>query len=154
MIKEKLSNSGLVRGCSALIAEALEIIKNPPAELISVGNMQKSGMRFIIQNYETAPAALKKMEAHRKFIDIQLILEGREKFYFADSTSLKVSEPYDEDKDIEFYSYGEDSNSQCAVLEPGEFAIFFPEDAHKPGCSVEDSFPSKIKKLLVKIPVK
>lgn len=70
------------------------------------------------------------LEAHRRFIDIQLVLEGNERIGWRpldDCRSPRAA--YDGDRDIVFFN---DASSMWLDLSPGQFAIFFPRDAHAP----------------------
>ena len=88
-------------------------------------------------------------ESHRRYADIQLLLDGEETMYAAVTKGMKSKIPYEEEKDIEFY---EDSEKHtCLKFVPGDFAVFFPWDAHKPCCRAgryENSFKLVIKVLL------
>ena len=44
-----------------------------------------------------------KLEAHKKYIDIQFMIEGSERVFVTDLADLEVMEKYDENKDVEFY---------------------------------------------------
>lgn len=87
-------------------------------------------------------------EAHERYIDIQIILEGKEHFYNAPLEEVSCIVPYDETKDIGFYK-GE-IKGEC-MLEPGKFVLCMPTDAHMPGvtCGI-----SPLKKMVVKVKVK
>jgi biofilm protein TabA len=87
-----------------------------------------------------------RLEAHRRYIDIQLTIDGHEEIGWkpiGDCTSTAVA--FDPGKDITFF----DDRPECWLSVPaGRFAIFFPEDAHAPlgGRGV-------LKKAIVKIAV-
>lgn len=70
-------------------------------------------------------------EAHREYIDVQLILENEETIAWAPIEDIHGFSGYDEEKDI----MKSDDSQQGArlLLKRGMFAIFFPEDAHQPG---------------------
>ena len=71
-----------------------------------------------------------KLEAHRKYIDIQLVLAGTEIMGWKPTATCKeVYTKYNSEKDIMFF--GETPDSWITVKE-NMFAIFFPEDAHLP----------------------
>ena len=94
------------------------------------------------------------MEAHEKYIDIQYVAEGEEKFFFADKKIFNVTEKYNPEKDVEFYdskNFEKSDKAEASVLNAGEFAVFFPDDAHKPSLITDKAY--KIKKILLKIPV-
>lgn len=84
------------------------------------------------------------LEAHRRYIDIQLALAGQEEIGWlpladcvaartsasaASAACITADEPYDAGRDIAFYSARPES---WLTLSPGTFAIFFPDDAHAP----------------------
>ena len=82
-------------------------------------------------------------EAHRKYIDIQVIIEGTESMGWIElSECRKLFKPYDSEKDVVLYN---DAPSSYIQVSPGEFVIFFPEDVHAPGIGTQN-----IKKLVVK----
>lgn len=71
-----------------------------------------------------------RLETHRKYIDIQYLIESNETMGWKDYHQCKnVLSPYDDSKDIEFYH---DAPSSFFKLIPGELVIFFPNDAHAP----------------------
>ena len=65
-----------------------------------------------------------------------------------DTALLKEMQPYDEEKDIAFYA--SDGGTLRKAI-PGNFFIFFPQDAHRP--CVKDMEQATVKKLVVKIKV-
>jgi len=71
-------------------------------------------------------------ESHKKYIDIQLLVRGDEKIFSARTQELKEKVPYDEQQDIVFHENAK--NFVELDLRPGFFAVFFPDDAHKPCC--------------------
>lgn len=71
-----------------------------------------------------------RLEAHRRYIDIQYVMEGEELIGWSPlETCAKESEAYKEEKDILFFA---DRPSVWLPVPKGSFAIFFPEDAHAP----------------------
>lgn len=87
-------------------------------------------------------------EVHKNYIDVQFSVEGKEKIGFArDSDNNKVLEDLFEEKDIKFYEKME--NEIDLIMKPGNFAVFFPKDVHRPGCSLGEA--CTIRKVIVKI---
>ncbi|MGL4367290.1 MAG: YhcH/YjgK/YiaL family protein [Brevinemataceae bacterium] len=106
---------------------------------------------YIIQEYCTnAPPSAPRWESHQKYIDIQLILEGEEAIDTLDIKYLNIAETYNPDKDVIFYE--ETTGASRIVLRKGDFAVFFPEDGHKPAL-IGPSGNSNVKKCLFKIAV-
>ena len=154
MIKDTLSRAEVYYNISEGIKKGFEWLKTQDLKKLPDGKyfIEEDKIYANIQTYltkETAP-----FEAHRKYIDIQYVASGREKFFFADKSFLKISKPYDAQKDVEFYDTADLEKSpkaESAILEAGEFAVFFPDDAHKP--SLNAGVRCKVKKILLKIPV-
>ena len=71
-----------------------------------------------------------KLEAHRKYIDIQVVLAGTDEMGWKSRAQCeKPDGEYDAEKDVEFFT---DRPDAWASVGPGAFAIFFPDDAHAP----------------------
>jgi YhcH/YjgK/YiaL family protein len=103
------------------------------------------------QSYATAPAAGKRFEAHRRFIDIQFILEGEEIIEHAPIEWLpEVTEPYSDERDVMFFR--DPAACSRTLLRAGDFAVYFPADGHKPCCQAGTS-PAAVRKVVMKIAV-
>jgi YhcH/YjgK/YiaL family protein len=84
-------------------------------------------------------------ESHRKYIDLQYIIRGKEKMGVAPVTGAIVTQPYDDKADIAHYN----SEGTFYVGDPGVFFLFFPGDAHRPNIKV-DGYDT-VKKMVIKI---
>ncbi len=100
----------------------------------------------MVQSYTTSPAEKRKYEAHKKYIDLQYILTGEERIYHLPVSLLTVTEPYNEAKDMAKLTGPDD---QALILRPGDFAILFPHDGHKPNCS--NGKDRAVRKIVLKI---
>jgi biofilm protein TabA len=77
---------------------------------------------------QTRPTAM--LEAHRRCIDVQIVIAGIEAMGWAPLSSLVApDQPFDTVKDIVFFR---DSPQSVHSVGAGHLAIFFPEDAHAP----------------------
>ncbi len=84
------------------------------------------------------------MEAHKRYIDIHILLEGEERVGWADIDKLgEPSKAYDEPDDYMLY---EQEATSYVDLKVGEFVIVYPEDAHAPIIGKR-----QIRKLIVKV---
>jgi biofilm protein TabA len=84
------------------------------------------------------------LEAHQKYIDVHILLKGKETFGWKRTSDVKVwNEPYDEEKDCILANEKADT---YFTLKPGDFVIVFPEDAHAPNIS-----SGKIRKIVAKV---
>jgi YhcH/YjgK/YiaL family protein len=84
-----------------------------------------------------------RLEAHRKYIDIQFLVSGNEEIGWRPTVQCRqVAEPYDAARDIAFYA-----DPPCAWinLPLGSFMIFYPEDAHAPLASTGQNVKAVIK---------
>lgn len=106
------------------------------------------GGRFAnAEEYETKLTS--RFEAHRKMVDVQIVISGTELIHFAPiNDNFVVDEPYDETRDIMFMK-GEVKDT--VLLRAGDACIIGPELAHMPGMAVNGS--SHVKKIVLKIPV-
>jgi YhcH/YjgK/YiaL family protein len=70
------------------------------------------------------------LEVHRRYIDIQYCVSGNDRVgtRMLDECVLPSGE-YDGEKDIAFYS---DGPAAWITLVPGNFGVFYPDDAHAP----------------------
>ncbi len=112
-----------------------------------------NGAYAAVSEYVTKPMATSKFEAHKKFIDVQLILSGAEIIGVAPTSGFGDADrlgEYNTEKDVEFFAAS--GEFEKLALSVGDFAILYPEDAHMPG--VHETDPTKIKKIVLKIPVK
>ena len=111
------------------------------------------GVSAAVSEYESKTLEAAKFEAHRRFIDVQIILSGEEIIGVMPTEKMKLGDcigEYNEDKDVEFYRNCGEYESH--VLRAGDFLILYPEDGHMPGLRV--SGPVTVKKIVLKVPVK
>lgn len=88
-----------------------------------------------------------QLEGHQQYIDIQFMVSGSEKMGFAPLNGQKETIAYNAEKDIAFF----EGESSMVKVEPGMFAIFFPNDLHLPGIKTDK--PAPVKKIVVKVKV-
>jgi biofilm protein TabA len=102
-----------------------------------------------VSEYQSKNEETAKFEAHRKYIDIQYVISGKEIMNIAPINTVKeVLNPYDAAKDIEFVTVSKVVNYKAS---PSNFFIFFPSDAHRPG--LKDGVNSAVRKIVIKVKV-
>jgi len=126
---------------------AFEYLRNfdrrtPPGKIILAGDR----VHAIPQEYTTSLAADRDWEAHRRYADIQFMVEGEELIYCSPRLALVSKKSYDAIGDYELFR-GPDI--QYIHLRPGYFGVFMPQEAHKPGCSVHAA--KTVKKVVMKV---
>ena len=112
----------------------------------------ENGAYAVVSEYVTKAIEDAKFEAHKKFIDVQLILSGREIIGVMPTERMRLGKcigEYNPEKDVE--NYRECGEYEAHVLEAGDFLILYPEDGHMPG--VQADGPCAMKKIVLKIPV-
>lgn len=105
-----------------------------------------NGNFFVRAEYETKNYEETFIEAHKKYIDIHLILSGSEIIEVESIEKLKIKEEYNEDKDCLILS-GE-TQKKILLLED-DFLICYPQDAHRVG--IKNFKKSKVKKIVIKL---
>jgi len=147
MIIDKIENSHLYEGISERIKQALEYIHTADLKTIKPGKYEINGENIfaLISEYKTKLEKEGKLEAHRKYLDVQYVIEGEELMGYAPLGAQIVLEPYKDENDINFFK-GEKS---FIKVSSGMFAIFFPYDVHMPGISTGDI--TDVKKLVIKV---
>lgn len=105
----------------------------------------------IVMDYRTQPAETSELEAHRRYLDIQMLLAGREGVACHTVADLQVLQPYDPATDAELYRIPPVAPARF-ILTPGTFLAFFPHDAHMPCLSLEHG-PEPVRKVVVKVAV-
>lgn len=148
MITDKIENVHMYREIPSEVKDFLKnLISTAEAgKVILNDNVYANVEKYLTKNVNNA-----KFEAHEKYIDIQVLLEGDEYIYFTDKSKLTVKEPYDNSRDIVFY--GEDvANYPKIKLDGSNFVMLFPHEAHAPQVCVNNN-NSEVKKVVVKIKV-
>lgn len=152
MIFGNINALGNEKKYPTIILEYLHQLKNGNWNNKTLGKHLIKGEEIYISisEYETSSEEEKKPEAHRKYIDIQYIFEGEEIIKVAsDLGNNKIYSEYDESNDILFYENVENENT--LVMTPGSFAVFYPEDIHKPCCNYKGI--NKVRKAVIKISI-
>ena len=91
-----------------------------------------------------------RYEYHKKFCDVQMVLDGEEWFFNTALTGLVPSGEFDEAGDIGFFAPAPPEASRV-TLRPGMFILVFPWDAHMP--AIATGTPSPLRKCVAKIPL-
>ncbi|MCR5625841.1 MAG: YhcH/YjgK/YiaL family protein [Lachnospiraceae bacterium] len=113
-----------------------------------VGRYEFEGGYFMIQEGDTVDISEGDYEAHRRYIDVQVILKGSELVAWDDIEDLKVSKTYDNIKDFEMLS---GDVKHVFKIDEGMFWVAFPSDAHKACKDMGEK--THYKKAVVKLPV-
>jgi YhcH/YjgK/YiaL family protein len=133
------------------LERAFEFLARTDLAALPLGRTDIEGkdVFLTISEAETRSPEQVRFEAHRRFVDIQLVVRGQEAIGYAPAASLTTVEPYDKEKDIEFFSVPPESAT--LALRAGDFAVFAPGDAHRPSLHLDG--PHVSRKVVVKVSV-
>ena len=151
MIFDELKNAHVYFSLNERLKEGFQFLLNSDLKNLADGKHIIKGDEIYanIQTLKTKSLEEQKWEAHRKYIDIQYVIKGREKMGHGVLSNFdKTVIPYDINKDVIFL---EGKNYNYVNVQEGEFTIFYPDDVHAPMLSVEGS--KEVKKVIVKVKV-
>lgn len=104
---------------------------------------------YSVQSFNTKPVEQCRLESHRKYIDVQIIVEGEECMEIADISGLTIEEEYEEEKDVMFWNVPK--RMARVTLSAGNYIVLYPENAHRGAVSIKES--SRVLKIVGKIAV-
>ena len=127
--------------------EAFAFLKNQDLTKLKPGKYPIDGdyVYAFVTDDPTKDYDQSKWESHRKYIDLQYVISGEEKIGVAPVADVKVTEPYDAEKDIAHYS----GPGKLYLAKPGTFFIFFPGTAHRPNITTGGNKPDQ--KIVIKV---
>jgi len=148
MILDKIENSKLYTALGRRIAKAFEYIHATDLLQTAVGKYEIDGddVFAIVQEYDTKDIKDCKIEAHRKYIDVQYIIYGVEQMGV---TTLHDQQPVLVNQENDYSIY--EGDTSLIKVDAGMFTIFFPDDLHMPGVKFHEI--SSVKKVVVKVRV-
>lgn len=152
MILDTIPNIGVYRSLSPLLAQALDILASGRFMSLPDGRHPLAGERLfaLLQTYSTKPLNEGRLETHRKYLDIQAVLTGAERFGYAPLADLLPDGSYDSERDIRFYH--PHHQTELVTLRPGTFAVLFPHDGHMPGLVLPEG-SGQVRKVVLKVAV-
>ena len=135
MILDSLSQSSRYEQALPWLKPAFDFLRSRAKPHLAEGRHEIDSERMfaLVARYQTRDYESAQPEAHRRYLDVQYLISGRETIYW---TPLpEVASPttvYDDERDLIFF--GRNSRPRAIALHSGDFAIFFPQDAHEPNC--------------------
>ena len=148
MIYDHISKASHYFKAHPRFEQAFAFLVRPDLDALPLGRIELDGDNLfaLIQTYDTKDALPRAIERHRTYIDIQFIVSGTEHIGVALSDTLKPTTPYDETKDIEWFT----GDAIELPLSSNQFMVLFPHEAHQP-CLHSSDIPSPVKKIVVKV---
>jgi len=133
--------------CSGF-SKAFKFLNETKLEELDLGRHEIDEKRVYAIVFQGAaqPREEAKLEAHRKYIDIQVVLSGTDEMGWKNKKTCEKPEGgYDPESDVEFFT---DPPDTWIDVKPDAFAIFFPRDAHAPAIG-----SGELHKVIVKVAV-
>jgi len=148
MILAKLTEADRYAALHPLFARAFDFLRHTDLLALAPGMHTIEGKQLfaIVEACAGRTRAEAKLECHRLYIDIQLVLEGIDEMGWKPLVECvdPVAE-YDTARDIRFFN---DTPASWIATPPGSFCLFFPDDAHAPLVSA-----GMVRKVVLKIAV-
>lgn len=150
MIYDRFENLNLYCRPGSRLHRALEYARDA-AHTLADGRVEIDGENLYasVATYETRSKEERRFEGHRKYIDVQVLLEGEETIDVSLDEDLPILEAYDEKRDVMFLRPPQHAASM--VMKPGCFGVFYPHDIHRPGCHLQQK--CRVRKIVVKVAV-
>lgn len=100
-----------------------------------------------IVEYETTKPENRFWEAHKNYLDLHLLLDGKEQIDLNFLKNMTLGEYIK----VEDYQKIEGDKNSSVILNQGDFLICYPNDGHMTAIAVDK--PTKIKKAIFKIKI-
>lgn len=149
MVSDDIKNIAIYGWLEEGIRKGLEFLQTADFSSMPDGKHEIDGERLyvVVRTYQTKPLPECRWEAHKKYVDLQYLISGEELIGYANINELRNASQYDEDKDIYFLN----GDGAYKPIRPGEFMVFWPEDAHMP--EVSKGSGCTVRKAVVKVAV-
>ena len=138
MITDTLENLG--KYISIPHREAiLEFLRDTNVRDLPEGDIDIKGKDLYVKvlRYVPKEAEENNFETHRVYTDVQVIVDGVEMMQVAPLDCLRKKAEYTDAGDFQFFSAAGDISD--IVVQKGQFIVFFPQEAHRPGCRYQNS---------------
>lgn len=149
MIYDEVKNIERYRGMSVWLDKAIDFLMNTDLDALPLGRTEISGSHVFanVMEAQAGDEETNQFEIHRKYMDIQIDLEGTE-IIQTGLAPVGVLEPYSAETDFGTVVCKKDAS---CVLGPGRFIICMGEEPHKPGIAAGED--RHLKKCVVKVAV-
>lgn len=149
MIKDSLQHSALYESAHPLFKKAFQFLRDSNLAELPEGKHLIDGDNIfaLVQEYTSKSVEGCQSESHKKHIDIQYVISGKELMGHCTLYQQLETKAYDEKDDYALY------NEKLTFIQvnSGEFTVFFPQDIHMPCIKVD--IEEKLKKVVIKIKV-
>ena len=149
MVVDVIENASLYYGLSERMKTALEYMQGVVFHDMIPGRYEIEGddIFMLVLEYQSKSPDETEWEAHREYLDIQVVVCGAEQIGYANTRRMTAEKEYDVEEDCAYFT-GQGSQLRFDV---GMFMIFSPEDAHRPGMMLNE--PQAVKKIVIKVKI-
>lgn len=147
MIFDTLHRADIYAALHPGFNSAFAYLREANLETLTPGRHEIDGDRlFVIVGRDQGKGRDARLEAHRRYIDIQYVISGHEEMGWLpiDQCGL-VLEAHNNERDFALFG---DPPVSWFTVPPGSFTVFFPHDAHAPLAGT-----GTIRKAVVKVAV-
>ena len=147
MIFGNIENLNEYSFLEAKLAKCFAYAKEHDLKNFEKGSHTIDGERFFVNivEYETTTPENRFWEAHKKYLDVHLMLNGEEQIDLNFLQNMDVKAFVEKD---DFVPMDGEKNSSV-ILRNGDFLICYPQDGHRTAVRVQES--QKIKKAIFKV---
>ena len=148
MILDSFNNKDFYLSLNPHFAKAFDFLARPDLAELQPGKHEVDGDNIFVMvaHVDGRKPEDAELEFHRNYIDIQVCLQGVDNIGWRPlETCETISKEYCPENDIGFVK--DQPDAFCSIRK-GQFAIFFPVDAHAPVIADE-----KLHKVIVKVAV-
>ena len=146
MIFDHISNAECYYNLGERYQKAFQWLKNVDISTLTPGqrvDIDGDNIYATLFSLDTLPVSESKLEAHRRYADLQYLAQGSERVGYALAGTMEPISEYTDD--IQFFN----GNWDTLTLHSGDFYLVFPQDLHAP--RVAEAAPSHVVRLVVKI---
>ncbi len=148
MVLDSLKNAKLYADLGERFQRAFDYIATVKLDELPVGKTEIDGKKIYVavSEYETKDV-LPDFEAHDNYADVQVMISGNERIDWCERVDCYETVAYNAEKDV--VRINTDKPFTALKIKAGQFAIFYPEDAHRP--NLTDDEKKTVKKAVVKV---
>lgn len=148
MIIDNLDNLNTYSSLNPSITAVFEFLSSGKQYNMAAGKQEiAKGVYVLPLQYNLKVESLALWEAHQKYLDVHVVLEGNEKVGVSHISDMTSTAEYVDKDDYQLFT-GEPS--QFVLLKSGTFAIFFPQDVHKTSIGLDTE---SVRKLVFKVQI-
>ena len=147
-VNNEIQNKSLAKD----IRFCIEFAKKNENKILSLVNgsydVGYNNIKMNLGKYFTKSENEKFWESHKKYLDVQIMINGTEKVAINDIRDMEVKS-FDKKKDLTIL---EGDKAFDIIMKTGDVLVFFPNDVHKPELNVSENDDSgNIRKIVTKV---